>query len=106
MNVTHITVDEIVEHEELPCYARGRAFFANGRAYRFSAMFAHTYGDDCIVVAPSRGEKHLDPRGRVAAAIRDRLGFTDIAERQRAALGAFEHERVAACRKHMQPDPA
>ena len=44
MHLTDIRIDEIVKVNDLPCYARGRATFSNGRSYQFDANFAHGYG--------------------------------------------------------------
>ena len=97
MPLTDIAIDEIVRDEAVPCYASGRASFADGREYRFHAMFGHSYGNSRIFVYRHRDDGLEYPGGRVARAIHDRLGFTDIAGRERDAVSAFERERVAAC---------
>ena len=45
----------------------------------------------------------MDPTSRTAQAIHDRLGFTDIARREREAIAAFEYDRVTACQEFMRP---
>lgn len=99
MHLTHIRIDDIVHSDGLPCYARGRASFTNGREYRFHAMFAHDYGDSRIFVYQHREGGPQYPGGRVARAIHDRLGFTEIAARARDAIASFEYERVTACQE-------
>ena len=42
----------------------------------------------------------MDPTAR---AIRDRLGFTEIARREHDAIAAFEYERLTACQALMPP---
>ena len=109
MHLTDIVIDEIVKVDDLPCHAIGRATFTNGRQYHFTAMFAQAYGDSRVFVRRHAGEEELHPGSRAARAIHDRLGFGDIATRERAAIGAFEYERVAACEElMMQPrrDPS
>ena len=48
----------------------------------------------------------MDPTTRTARAIHDRLGFTEIARRERDAIAAFEYERVTACQELMRPGPS
>ena len=103
MQITHIVVDEIVTVDNLPCYAVGRATFANGRQYQFTAMFAQAYADSRLFVRRHAGGTEIHPGSPTARAIHDRLGFTDIATRERAAIGAFEYERVAACQQLLPP---
>lgn len=79
MQLTGIRIDEIVKVTHLPCYARGRATFDNGRSYPFDANFAHGYGDDAVVVYRPAGGRELKAGTRVHKAIMDRLGFPDIA---------------------------
>ena len=90
----------------LPCYARGRAVFSNGRSYPFDANFAHGYGDAAVVVYSRAGGRELKSGTRVHKAILDRLGFPDIAQRERDAIAAFEEERVAACQALMRRRPS
>ena len=45
----------------------------------------------------------MDPTTRTAQAIHNRLGFTDIARREREAIAAFEYQRVTACQELMRP---
>ena len=104
MHLTDIRIDEIVKINERPCYARGRATFTNGRSYQFDANFAHGYGDDAVFVYSPTDGKELRAGTRVQKAILDRLGFTEIAERQRDAIAAFEYERVTACQELMRPE--
>ena len=106
MPLTEIAIDEIVRDGAVPCYASGRASFANGREYRFHAMFGHGYGDSRIFVYRHRDGGPEYPGGRVARAIHDRLGFTDIADRERDAVAAFETERVTACEALLTAPPA
>ena len=109
MHLTDIVIDEIVKVDDLPCHAIGRATFTNGRQYHFTAMFAQAYGDSRVFVRRHKGEGQLHPGSRAARAIYDRLGFDDIATRERAAIGAFEYERVTTCEElMMQPrrDPS
>ena len=109
MHPTDIVIDEIVKVDDLPCHAIGRATFTNGRQYHFTAMFAQAYGDSRIFIRRQPGGKQFHPGSRAARAIYDRLGFADIATRERDAIGAFEYERVAACEELMtQPrrDPS
>ena len=104
MHLTDIRIDEIEKVNDLPCYARGRATFTNGRSYRFDVNFAHGYGDDAVsVYSPTKG-KELRAGTRMQKAILDRLGFTEIAQREREAIAAFEYERVTACQELMPPD--
>ena len=96
MRIIDIAIEEIATAKGLPCCARGHATFADGRRYRFEANLAHGYGEQCVSTWNAAG-KAIDPDGPSARQIRDRLGFTEIATRERAAIGAFEHERVRAC---------
>ena len=105
MHLTDIRIDEIVNVTHLPCYARGRATFNNGRSYPFDVNFAHGYGDDAVVVYSPTNGKQLKSGTRVHKAILGRLGFPDIAQRERDAIATFEEERVAACRALMQRRP-
>ena len=105
MHLTDIVIDEIVKVDDLPCHAIGRATFTNGRQYHFTAIFAHAYGDSRVFVRRHAGEREIHPGSRAARAIYDRLGFGDIATRERAAIGAFEHERVAACEELILQPP-
>ena len=109
MHLTDIVIDEIVKFDGLPLHAIGHATFTNGRQYRFTATFAHFHGDCRVFVRRHADDKNLGPRNRAARAIHDRLGFAEIATRERAAMAAFEYERVAACEELMtQPrrDPS
>ena len=106
MHLTDIRVDEIVKVTHLPCNARGKATFSNGRSYPFDANFAHGYGDDAVVVYSPANGRQLKSGTRVHKAIMDRLGFPDIAQRDRDAIATFEEERVAACRLLMQHRPS
>ena len=56
-----------------------------------------------FVWRPTDG-RTMDPTTRTAQAIHDRLGFTEIARRERDAIAAFEYERVTACQELMRPD--
>ena len=103
MHLTDIRIDEIVKVGGLSCYARGRATFSNGRSYSFDANFAHGYGDAAVVVYSPANGKELKSGTRAHKAIHDRLGFTDIARREREVIAAFEYERVAACQELMRP---
>ena len=103
MHLTDIRIDEIVNVDDLPCYARGRAAFTNGRSYRFDANFAHGYGENAVSVYRPTDGKALKAGTRAQKAILDRLGFTEIAERERDAIAAFEYERVTACQELMRP---
>lgn len=103
MHLTDIRIDEIVKVNRLPSYARGRATFTNGRSYDFDGHFAHGHEDARILVRrPSHG-RPMDPATRTVRAINDRLGFTEIARRERDAIAAFEYERVTACQELMRP---
>ena len=103
MHLTGIRIDEIVEINGLPSYAHGRATFTNGRSYDFDAHFAHGHeGARILVRRPSDG-RPMNPPTRTARAIHDRLGFTEIAKRERDAIAAFEYERVTACQEFMRP---
>ena len=104
MHLTDIRIDEIVKVNELPCYARGRATFTNGRSYQFDANFAHAYGEDAVFVYSPANGKELRPGTRMQKAILDRLGFTEIAQRERDAIAAFEYERVTACQELIHPE--
>ena len=106
MHLTDIRIDEIVKVKGLPSYARGRATFTNGRSYDFDANFAHGYADVRIFVWRPTDGKAMDPTTRTARAIHDRLGFTEIARRERDAIAAFEYERVTACQELMRPGPS
>ena len=97
MHLTDIVIDEIVRFDGLPLHAIGRATFADGRQHRFTAMFAHFHGDCLVFVRRHADDRNLGPRNRAARAIHDRLGFAEIATRERAAMAAFEYERVTAC---------
>ena len=103
MHLTDIRIDEIVKVDGLPSYARGRATFSNGRSYAFDAKFAHGYAEARIFVRRPTDGRVMDPATRTARAIHDRLGFTDIARREREAIAAFEYERVTACQELMRP---
>ena len=96
MHLTDIRIDEIVKVDGLPSYARGRATFTNGRSYHFDANFAHGYAEGRIFVWRPTDGRAMDPTTRTAQAIHDRLGFTEIARREREAIAAFEYERVTA----------
>ena len=106
MHLTDIAIDEIVRDQGLPCYARGRATFSNARQYHFHAMFAHGYMDSRVFVYRHREGGPEYPGGRVARAIHDRLGFTDIAARERDTVSAFEFERVTACEALLRLPPS
>ena len=103
MQLTDIRIDEIVKVDGLPSHARGRATFSNGRTYAFDANFAHGYGNAAVVVYSPANGKELRSGMRVHKAIHDRLGFTEIARREREAIAAFEYERVTACQELMRP---
>ena len=103
MHLTDIRIDEIVKVDGLPSYARGRATFTNGRTYAFDANFAHGYAEARIFVRRPKDGRAMGPTNRTAQAIHDRLGFTDIARREREAIAAFEYERVTACQELMRP---
>ena len=104
MQLTDIRIHEIVDVDGLPAYARGTAWFSNRRACEFHANFAHGYGTDSVIVlrATDRRRRLTEP-SRAAKAIQDRLGFPEIASRERDATATFELERVAACRKFLAP---
>ena len=104
MHLTDIRIEEIVKVNGLPSYARGRAIFTNGRSYHFDANFAHGYSESRIFVWRPTDGRAMDPTTRTARAIHDRLGFTEIARRERDAIAAFEYERVTACQELMHPD--
>ncbi len=109
MQLTDIVIDEIVRFDDLPLHAIGHATFTDGRQYRFTATFAHYHGDCRVFVRRRADDKNLGPRNRAARAIHDRLGFAEIATRERAAMAAFEYERVAACEElltHPRRDPS
>ena len=103
MHLTDLHIDEIVMVKGLPSYARGRATFTNGRTYDFDAHFGRAYATNRIFVRRPTDGRPMDPTTRTARAIHDRLGFTDIAERERDAIAAFEYERVTACQALMGP---
>ena len=105
MHLTDIVIDEIVRFENLPLHAIGRATFTDERQYRFTATFAHFHGNCRVFVRRHADDKKLGPRNRAARAIHDRLGFGDIATRERAAMAAFEYERVTACEELMTHPP-
>ena len=105
MRLTHIRLDEIVKITDLPCYARGYATFSNGRRYRFTANFAHGYGNNAVAVYHPTTNREL-PSEPAVKAILDLLGFTEIAQRERDAIAAFEFERVAACQALIPNRPA
>ena len=106
MHITDIQIDEIVNVSHLPCCAHGRATFDNGRSYPFDANFAHGYGDAAVVVYSPANGRELKSGTRVHKAILDRLGFPDIAQRERDAIATFEEERVAVCRALMRRRPS
>ena len=69
MQLSHLRIHEIVNVDGLPAYARGTAYFSNGRAYEFHANFAHGYGDDSVITcAPRTGASasasRTAPQGR------------------------------------------
>ena len=97
MHLTQIAVDKIVTVDDLPCHAVGHATFSNGHRYHFTAMFAQMYGDSRVFVRGHPAGKEIHPGSPAARAIHDRLDFTEIAARERAAIGAFEYERATAC---------
>ena len=100
MQLTDIRIHRIVETDGLPSHALGTATFDNGRSYEFHANFAHGYGDESIIIArPTDRRQRLVNSTQAAKAIREQLGFDDIATREREAIGTFEYERVAACRR-------
>ena len=103
MHLTDIRIDEIVMVKGLPSYARGRATFTNGRTYDFDANFGRAFAENRIFVWRPTDGRPMDPTTRTARAIHDRLGLTDIANRERDALAAFEYERVTACQELMDP---
>ena len=104
MQIADIRIDEIVNVDGLPCHALGRAFFDNGRAYRFELNFGPRCGNYRVAVwrddIPGTA---INRTSHAARAIHDRLRFTDIAKREREAIAAFEEERLAACRALMRP---
>ena len=102
MRLTDIRIHEIVEVDGLPSHARGTATFDDGHTYEFVVLFAHSYKDSRIFVYQHREAGPQHPGGCAARAIHERLGFTDIARRERDAIACFELERVAACRKLMR----
>ena len=105
MQLSHLRIHEIVNVDGLPAYARGTAYFSNGRAYEFHANFAHGYGaESVIILRPTDRRRRMTQAARAAAAIRERLGFAEIAERERNAIAGFEHERVTACQNLMSGD--
>ena len=107
MNLTRIHIRQIVETDGLPSHALGTAVFDNGLSCEFHANFAHGYGDESvIVIRPTDRRRKLVQTDRAAEAIRNRLGFTEIAARERKAIAVFEWERVAACRALMDNDPS
>ena len=63
----------------------------------------HGYGESRISVRRPADGRPMDPATRTAQAIHDRLGFADIANRERDAIAAFEYERVTACQELMGP---
>lgn len=102
MQLTDIRIHEIVNVDGLPAYARGTAYFSNARSYEFDANFAHGYGADSVIVLRSTDRRRrLTQPSRAAKSIQERLGFPDIASREREAIATFERERVAACAKLM-----
>ena len=104
MHLSDLHIHEIHNVDGLPCYASGRAIFSNGRSYEFHAHFAHGYGDNSVDIVRATDRRHrLTETQRATEAIRDRLGFSEIATRQRAAIAAFEYERVNACEALKQP---
>ena len=105
MHLTNIVIDEIVKFDGLPLHAIGRATFTDGRQYSFSALFAHFHGNCRVFVHRHADDKNFGPRNRAARAIHDRLGFGEIATRERAAMAAFESERVTACQQLMTQPP-
>lgn len=107
MHLTQIRIHEIVEIDGLPSYAHGTATFSNARSYEFAANFAHGYGDECVVIRRPTDRRHrMTQTRRASQAIQERLGFTEIARRERDSIAAFEHERVTACREFMQTAPS
>lgn len=104
MHLTDIRIHEIVEVDGLPSHALGTAIFSNSGGYEFHANFAHGYGDHSVIIRRPTDRRHrLTQSPRAAEAIRQRLGFTEIAKRERDAIASFELERVAACRELMRP---
>ena len=101
MHLTDIVIDEIVRFDGLLLHAIGRATFTDGRQYRFTATFAHFHGDCRVFVRRHADDRNLGPRNHAGRAIHDRLGFAEIATRERAAMAAFESERVTACEELM-----
>ena len=97
MHLIDIIIDEIVHVDDLPRHARGRAIFSNARTYPLDAHFAHGYADLRISVRRPTDGKAMAPTSRTAQAIHERLGFTEIARRERDAVAAFKHERVTDC---------
>ena len=106
MHLSDLRIDEIVKVKGLPRYARGRATFSNGRSYDFDANFAHGCEDARIFVWRPTDGRAMDHTTRTARAIRDRLGFTEIAQRERDAIAAFEYERLTACQALKRPGPS
>lgn len=105
MQLSHLRIHEIVNVDGLPAYARGTAYFSNGRAYEFHANFAHGYGDDSVIILrPTDRRQRLRQPDRAARAIQERLGFPDIARRERDAIATFERERVTACQNLISAD--
>ena len=99
MRLTNIRIHRIVETDGLPSHATGTATFDNGRSYEFHANFAHGYGDESVIIVRPTDRRHrLTQSDQASKAIRERLGFDDIARRERKAIATFEWERVSACR--------
>lgn len=108
MRLTDIRIDKICYHADQPEYALGRATFSNGSSYRFDARISDTDGKLGVFVFPPEGSDDPAPED-AKTAIEDRLGFTDIARRQRAANAAFHSERATACQaliRTADPGPA
>ena len=74
----------------------GKDRLTDGRSYDFDANFAHGCEEARIFVWRPTDGRAMDPTTRTARVIHDRLGFTDIARRERDAIAAFEYERVTA----------
>ena len=80
----------------------GKDRLTDGRSYDFDANFAHGCEEARIFVWRPTNGRAMDPTTRTARVIHDRLGFTDIARRERDAIAAFEYERVTACQELMR----
>ena len=80
------------------CKARGQATFTNGRRYRFDANFAHSCVEGGIFVSRPADGRAIDATSPTAQAIRDGLGLTEIAQRERDAI-----RRIRVRARHRLP---